>query len=922
MRRTTLVSAEAAGEGQAAAEPGGAPGTLKLFFSYAPCSGATAAMLDEARGLAGSGRDVFIADEPGQPLPFDLDQLLARSPDVAVLENLAFGNPPGSRNRTRYQDAEELLRHGVDVFATLRVADLQSERERAGALGAELPPEPVPDRVLYGAGQLEFVDIDPAELAEKARAAGRQVPGPQALNELRVLALRCVSEYASSLARASAGDVPEAGAQACVAAYVEDGVPPARVILEARRLAAPKRARVEAVCVRDRPPAEGEPRQDGQPAELEQQVAAMGLELVTLLGDDAAQALADYAAAQGVSDVVMGRRPPRGLAERLAGSPAERVARALPQADVHLVASEEGRPARRRPVFGRPARVRWQGAAAALALTACAYGAVRLLQLMSLGDSAAYVLFTASALATAAATRSYRAAALACALGLAAADFYFVRPYLSLAVDHRASVAALLVFAAVEAAGSAAIVRYRRAARRSQDNERRTQLVFDLGRGLRHAGGEVEAVDGALSSVASLFGRSAAIFLEDPFSPAPASGHDRRAPVVRPVEGDVGEEAFARLTEQAVAHWVFENRAPAGRQTDTHGESDILHLPLLSPGGLEGVLCVSARDGLGGPERSLLDQVADQVALALERQSLVADHRADRGYMRADGVRGAFSQGLLRASSAAAGTVHALADLLASAPEDDREYIDALARAASEEAARSRLMCDRVLPVLESPLRPRCDVRKEVARAVDEVREGLSGKVIDFRPGDETPPLEADPALVHAAAKFLLEASAGYVGPRGIVQVSVEDYPDRVRVTVADNRAPDAAPPRSAAFEGGQGGDGAPTYEEARAAELLGSFRQRAAGRAFDSQAPLRALCRSMRLPEAAARQDGEDGAPLNRQRVLRFDRLEYGLYMAALAVEAHGGTIRQRYRLGGGAVATFTLPRQSGAETGRAGSL
>ena len=144
MKRTTVVSAA----GRENAVEDGAPerGDLKIFFGYAPCAGASDAMLDEAQGLMASGLD-----------------------------------------------AEELLRAGVDVYATLRVSDLQNEQDRVRALGVDLPPEPVPDYLLYGARQLEFVDIDPEELVARARTAGRDVP-EGALNELRVLALRCVSD--------------------------------------------------------------------------------------------------------------------------------------------------------------------------------------------------------------------------------------------------------------------------------------------------------------------------------------------------------------------------------------------------------------------------------------------------------------------------------------------------------------------------------------------------------------------------------------------------------------------------------------------------------------------------------------------------------------------------------------------------------
>ena len=918
MKRTTLVSAEEGTQGPGGMRPA-EHGSLKVFFSYAPCSGTTAAMLDEARGLTGSGRDVFVAGADDASA-LDIDQLLKRRPDVVVLENLALANPAGSRNRTRYRDAEELLRAGIDVYATLRVSDLQNEQDRVRALGVEVPPDPVPDYMLYGARQLEFVDIDPGELVVRAKASGRVVPS-HVLNELRILALRCVSEYASN-ANAEQGGDPVACAPdtlgRLVVAYVEDGQAPGRVLLEATRLAAASHAELEVVSVRrESHSGAAAARAEAEHAELEEQVEAMGLALVTFFGDDPVEIVRDYVRSQGASDIVLARH--RLSVARRALLPLvppfeRRVASGLARVSVHLVADETPASSNRLPVLGlrRAADVSLRGLLTSALCVAAAFGAVRLLQLLGFGETASYVLFLGAVLAAAGFTRSYVCAVAACVFGFCTLDFFFLRPYLSLAVDHRASLLTLVAFGVVGLASSAALAHAGRAAERAAANERRTQVLFDLDRSFLYAHGTVEAVDVALSSVVRLFDRSAALFLADPFSDAPRSGHDRRVPTVRAVPGDVDAAAFTRLTEQAVAHWVFANGEEAGNGTDTHGESDLYYLPLEAQEGIEGVLVVSARRPLSLAERSFLDMVAGQASLALERQSLAAKHRDDLRSMQVTDIRSAFSAAVAAAARTAAGTVHAVADLLVAVPEEDRAWREALARSASEEAARSRIMTDRMQAVLDAPVGFQCDVRAEVSRAVGEVREGLSGKVIDLVPGDPTPPVTADAALVRAATRLLLEAATSYVGPHGIVQVSVASYPDRVCVIVADDRAADAAPSRSAAFElsSKAGHVGEPVFEEARAAELLASLRARP-GEPYDPQAPLAALCRAMRLPEEAARTGAEGERVLNRQRILRFDRLEYGLYMAALAVRVHGGTIKQRYRLGGGVVVTFTLPRE-----------
>ncbi len=914
MRRTTLVSAESA----APVPRDGEPGALKVFFSYAPCSGTTTAMLDEAQGLMGSGRDVFVAD-PARPAggrvrAFDLDQVLARRPDVVVLEDLARPNPEGARNRTRYQDAEELLRAGIDVYATLRVSDLQNEQDRVRALGVEVPPEPVPDHLFYGARQLEFVDIDPAELVARAKTAGREVPG-RVLNELRVLALRCVSEYAAS-AGSSQAVVPGArrtahAVRGRMVAVVEPGASPGRVLLEAERLAAAGHAELEVVCVR-RAQRAGSPRaarEDARHAQLQERVEAMGHELTTFFGDDPAETVRDYLRTQGASDLVAARRRLpwiRRVAAVVRPSFEERAVEGLSGVNVHLVSDDDAARPPRTPVRtpGSARGLRGRDAAAVVAAPCAALLVACVLQSAGFGEATSYVVFFAASVAAAVATRAYVPTLAAVALGCLAEDYFFIRPYLDLSVDHRANLMAFVAFALASAAASLAVARVGKAAERSDRRERRTQALFDLNRSLVYAHGTVETVDVALDSTARLFGRSAALYLHDPFGPA---GRARRGPTVREAEGDLDAAVFAKLSEQSVAHWVFANGEPAGSGTDTHAASDACYLPLLSEEGVEGVLAVSDRRRLSPADRSFLDLVAGQVSVALERQALAAKHRDDLREMHATHVRSVFMGGIAASMRAACDTVHALSDALLGVAEDDRAYRDALVRALLEESSRGLLMADRMRGVLEAPVSASCDVRAEVAAAVDEVREGLSGKVIDLQPGEDVPSVAADAALVRAAAKLVLEAAASYVGPRGIVQVGVGSYPDRVSVVVADDRPSEAGSSRAAAFElSASGGEGnGLVYDGLRARGLRALLLDREAAVESGQDEFLAALCRALRLSEGAVRSDGS----FNRRRILRFDRLEYGLYMAALIVRAHGGTIKQRYRLGGGAVVTFTLP-------------
>lgn len=901
-----------------------APGSLKIFFAYASCSGATTAMVDEAKGLAASGRDVYMVALPGSsaaaeaPAPsFDVERVLKRRPDVAVLGDLSDPDGHGARNRTRYQDAEELLRAGINVYATLHVADLQNERAAVRALGVEPATEPVPDYLIYEADQLEFVDIDPAELATRQRAAGVEL-AEGVLVALRVIALRCVSEHAVAAVRGlgEASGRPTSGASPHVVAVLEPGLPPARVLLEAARVAASESADLEAVCVLNERLSAVSSSAEQEYCVLKEQVEAMGYELVTLYGRDLVAVVGDYLLTRGATDLVIERHAttgPRHLLSVIRPSLAERMVDELPFANVHVVAGE-AKGALRALSWDRtvPGGVDWKGLAVAVAFVALGAVLMRGLQRLGATEAVAFPLFMATTVFATVFVRGRLAAVVSVVLGALAIDYLGLRPFGSLAIDHRSSLLAFAVFVVAALVLSEASVRFGRRADRSERRERRTQALFDLNRSMLYAHSATEVADVAVGVCTGLFDRSAGIYLHDPFSGQAVGGRDRHLVAVHGVAGDLDLESFEKLTEQSVAHWVFANGEPAGAGTDTHEASDIFYLPLASPEGFEGVLAISCKRGpLSLADRGFLGRVADQVALSLERQALAAKHRADIQSMQVTRIRSRFVGSMMSSATVTLDTLHAAGDALVGVDAGERDYRLLLERLVSDESARGRLMMSRVGRGIDSVPAPLCNVRNEVERVVDDVRSGLADKVIDLEPGEPDSPIVADAALVRMAVKFVLEAATGYVAKRGIVSVAVRPRADRVDVVVSDDRPSGVSPARSVAFETVQrpGEPGALSFDESRARVLKDVVADRAAADG-DPQAGVAALCRAIRLPEDAARVDGDFEGVLNRQRVLRFDRLEYGLYVAACVVHAHGGTIKQRYRLGGGSVVTMTFPR------------
>ena len=206
-------------------------GRLKVFLGMSPGVGKTYAMLEAARREQASGRDVVIGyvethgrketDALTEGLPIlprkslehrglalaemDLDAVLVRRPELALVDELAHTNAPGSRHPKRWQDVNELLEAGIDVFTTVNVQHLDSRADTVRQItGAEIR-ETVPDSLLDSA-ELELVDLPPAELLERlhqgkvylpdrAAAAAENFFRESNLTALRELALRLVADH-------------------------------------------------------------------------------------------------------------------------------------------------------------------------------------------------------------------------------------------------------------------------------------------------------------------------------------------------------------------------------------------------------------------------------------------------------------------------------------------------------------------------------------------------------------------------------------------------------------------------------------------------------------------------------------------------------------------------------------------------------
>ncbi len=622
-------------------------GRLKVFFGMAPGVGKTYAMLEAARRELAAGRDVVIGyiethgrketDALTEGIPalprlnteyrgvklteMDLDAILSRHPQLALVDEFAHTNAPGSRHPKRCQDVIELLEAGIDVYTTLNVQHVESRAEAVRQITGVSIRETLPDTALDGA-DFELVDLPPDELRdrltagkvylpESARAAQDNFFRPGNLAALRELALRFAAEHVGQdvLAYRQAHGVadPWKSGQRLIVA-VSASPTSASLVRWTRRLASELQAPWLAVYV-ELPQQLSEDEQ----ARLASHLALareLGAQVITTTDHDVVHGLLRVAREQNATQLVVGKPPGWRSVDLLrGGSLLNRLIRESGPIDVHAVRAEgEAAPLLSSVPLGMPAGA-WRGYGVVLGVVAAVTGLNAILQHWLGYQSLALIYLLSVVVLAMFAGRgpTLFAASLTAVLW----NFIFVPPVFTFRISGATDLMLFCTYFVVALAmgNLAARLRAQQAAERRR--EERATALYLLTRELAQA-----------SDFADLL----AIIVRE-------AGKAARAEVALSLPEGTSDDSLApyfastwRLgeKEESVAAWAYRHRQPAGRGTDTLPSAEGVHLPLMAGERAVGVLSLRFRDQtpLVATQRDLLDTFVRQVALVLDRQRL------------------------------------------------------------------------------------------------------------------------------------------------------------------------------------------------------------------------------------------------------------------------------------------------------------
>ncbi|MBL8825850.1 MAG: sensor histidine kinase KdpD [Planctomycetaceae bacterium] len=869
-----------------AAEAEAKRGSLKIFFGYAAGVGKTYSMLENAQRAKAAGREVVVGYvEPHgrreteallaglEVLPtreyeyrgvtlrdFDVDAALARRPDLILVDELAHTNAAGCRHEKRWQDVEELLEAGINVWTTLNVQHIESLNDVIGQITGVTVRETVPDRAFDLADDLELVDITPEELMLRLKAGKVYLPEQAQraiqsffqrsnLTALRELSLRQAARRIHTdveLARREKAAIrPWATAErllVCVGASPTT----ARVIRTARRMAAALDAPWLAVSV----DLTGEPANTPAKQQISRNfrlAERLGAETVTLAGQNVTDTILDYARSRNVTKVLIGKTNQPRWRRLVFGTVIDDILEKSGEIDVYVIHGEDEH-AESIPVQASKSsatKLPYIAASAVIGLTSLvAYG----LQFLHFADAEANtVMLFLAAVAWTAFRYGRGPAVLTSLLAVLIFDFFFVPPFYTFAVSDTQYVVTFAVMLTIGLVISTLTSRLRAQIESTRQRERRTASLYELGKQLSSLYGNVFLVGAAGSKVAEMLGGEVAVYLRQASgAPELAFGHD----------SSIAQHALS----MPVAQWVIEHDQLAGAGTNTLPNAVALFFPLTGSQGTHGAIAIRARDAeqLLDPEfRHLLDACANQLALALERDQLAIEAADARIRAEAEQVRSSLlssvSHDLKTPLAAIAGASSSLLEAASLDQETRRQLLETVA----DEAARLNRLLENILQMSKleagaaAPNFQWHVLEEVIGSALHRTRRELAQHEVVTHLANNLPLLYLDGLLMEQMFVNLFENAARYtpVGTEVTIRTALDGK--QVRIAISDN------------------GPGLPTGAEERI---------------FD------------KFYRASPTADGGRGSGL-------------GLAICRAIVKAHGGTISAANRPGGGAEFVIRLP-------------
>ncbi len=801
-----------------------ARGKLKIFLGYVAGVGKTYAMLEAAHQRKQEGVDVVAAyvethgrketdallegleviprrqvEYRGTTLSeMDLDEVLTRRPALALVDELAHTNAPGLRHPKRYQDVEEILSAGINVYTTINIQHLESLKDVVQQITGVTVRETVPDRLVDEAYEIELVDLPTDELLQRLKD-GKVYVSEQAaralekffrkgnLTALRELSMRRAAERIDTqmLDYMQTKSIPgpwPAGNRilVCISSHPMGE----RLVRAGRKLADDLNAEWYVMFV-ETPGHLHMPPENRQRVQSNLRLAEeLGAKVVSVMDESVAGVVIDFAKEHNITKIIAGKPLRPRWFEVLRGTVVDEILRNSGKIDVYVVSEDSEVAQRALPKTWVPHRPL---ARYFLSLGLCLLVTLISLPLHNYIDPTNLVMVYLTAVVICAIFLGRGPSILASFISVVAFDFFFVEPRFSFTVfdtQYILTFSGLLVVGLI-ISNSAALLRDQVALLRRR--EQQTQALNLLSRELTGAIDLDQVLETVIRNVGEMFNRETVILLPE----------GKRLVARAATPGFVMTE-----TELAVAEWAYKNGQPAGRGTDTLSAADIRYVPLITARGTVGVLGnkpLDPQNSLSLDQRTLMEGVVNLSALAIERASF-AEKAAQSEMLRnteklQTALLNSISHELRTPLSAITGVLTSLGESANAAPANklDPQTSLELIDSATQQAQRLNHLVGNLLDMtrLEAGAvrlnREEVDVLDLIHTVLNQDPERYCNHPVQIEASDELPIVSLDAVLIGQVLTNLLDNACKYSPPASPILIRVKSNASELEVGVTDS---------------------------------------------------------------------------------------------------------------------------------------
>jgi two-component system sensor histidine kinase KdpD len=801
-------------------------GKLKIFVGAAPGVGKTYEMLQSAHARLKAGADVVVGFVethgraetdallrgleviPRKRIEYrdqvleemDLDAVIARRPQLVLVDELAHTNAVGSRHPKRYLDVEELLSRGIDVYTAVNIQHIESLNDVVAQITHVRVRETVPDSIFDRADAIELIDLTPDDLIQRLKEGKVYVPkqaeralehyfSPGNLTALRELALRRtadrVDEQLLSHMQANAIAGPWAAGDRILVCVSEDPRA-AGLVRYTKRLADRLHAPFTAISIETRRSLQLSDAERDRLADTLRLAEALGGEALTIpgVGRRIADDVVKFAHANNVTQIIIGKSTRSRWFEMTRGSVVHDLVRRSGNITVHVIAGDElpAGPApktavqtalRTEPFDARPYLM-------ALLITAVGLGAAAVIKPHFGIENVDLVFLTA---VVGVAVRYGLGPSLVASVAASLAyNFFFLPPIYTFTITEPTNIAAFFFFMLIAILVSNVAARVRTQADTAIGRIRTTEQLYAFSRKLAGTATLDDVLWATAYQTALMLKVRVVLLLPDDGVLTVKAGY--------PPEDELDK------ADLAAANWAWSNDRPAGRGSDTLPGAKRLFLPMRTGRGLVGAIGID--DDRSGPlltpdQRRLLDALVDQGGLAIERVLLVEDMDRVKRTVESERLRSALltsiSHDLKTPLASVLGAASTMRDLAGNL--SDAEKADLLTTVIDESERLNRFIANLLdMTKLESgaivPNTAPHDVGEIVGSALRRANKILASHRVSLELAADLPMLELDAVLFEQVLFNLLDNAAKYSPPDTTISIRSIRERDAVMLQVAD----------------------------------------------------------------------------------------------------------------------------------------